>query len=222
MKLSAKLKELAWVTAGGVTVAIAFIGISVIFVLFVSGAGVALPYFGHIVEKWAGRWSLEGVYTAFIAAGCAGFVFGTFAGLRHVNIIRKWFSAAIIGGIPMILGLWLVYACANGVQRPREIKLADCTNSITRIHLKVPKGHFYRLAFTTSPSSTNIFSARFNIFEEAITVTNFSMSSEQTESQCDFLRAQTDYDIEIRFDPTPPSSTAVWLRWLQSYKDRDR
>lgn len=217
-----RLKELAWIIAGGITGAVAFVGLSVVLVLFISGAGAALPYLGHFIEKWTRQWTLEGPYTVFVAAGCVGFVFGAFVGKRHIHIIRKWFSAAIIGGMPMIFILWLVYACANGVQRPREIKLADCTNSVIRVHIEAPKGHFYRLVFKTPPGSTNIFSARVNILCDTLVVTNFPIDFNQTEAQCSFLHAQTAYDIEIKFDPMPPSSTSVWLHWLQAYKDRDR
>ena len=222
MNVISKLKAFAWILGGGIVGAVALTSSSVILVLLISGAGTTIPLFGHIVKQWTERWTIEGTYAVFIAAGCVGFVFGALAGMRHGHIIRKWFSAAIIGGIPMIFVLWLIYACAMGVQRPREMKLADCTNDFLRVHLKTPKGHTYRLVFATPSGSINVFSTRVNIFEKATTVTNLSIGSNQTEAQCDFLRAQTDYDIEIKFDRLPPSSTSVWLHWEQAYKDRDR
>lgn len=240
----ARLREIAWIIAGGITGAVALVGLSVVLVLFISGAGAALPYLGHFIEKWTKQWTLEGPYIAFIAAGCVGFVFGAFVGKRHIHIIRKWFSAAIIGGIPMIFILWLFYACASGVRIPRIMKLADCTNSEINIYLKIPEGRNYDLVLASASDSTNTFLGHIHISSGASLIADFPISSELAE-QCNwlgsipslsltgfrntnclslsqFIHAQREYNIEIIFDRSPPPSTSVWLHWVQAYKDKDK
>ncbi len=222
MKSKARLIELAWIIAGGVTNAVALIGVSVVLVLLISGAGAELPFVGNIITEWTKQWTLEGVFTVFFASGIVGFILGILFGKKYFHLTRKWFSAAIIGGIPMIVCLWLFFTYAGGVQIPHEIKLADCTNSTIKVHLRVPKGSYYRVILAVPSSSTNTFSGHVNISDGVSVVTNFPVSSDATGKNCDFIHAQRDYDFEFTFDQLPPPLTSVWLRWEQAYKDRDR
>lgn len=221
MKSTARFKKFAWIIAGSIVGAVALTSSSIILVLLISGTCVALPFFGSVIETWTKQWTLEGIYSVFIIAGCVGLVFGAFLGKRHLQTIQKWFSSALILGIPMIFCLWLFYGCASHVAIPREIKLTDCTNNTVLVQLTVPKGRNYRLVLTAPSGSTNIVSGRVIISSGATAITNFSIGSNTGEQQCDFFHAESRYNVEIKFDQTP-SSTSIWLRWLQAYKDRSK
>ena len=206
---------------GGIVGAVTLVCVSVILILLVSGAGASLPFIGHVIETWTRQWTLEGIYTVFITASFMGFILGAFFSKKHLQVVQKWFSSALILGIAMTFCLWLFYGYASHVEFPRNLKLADCTNTTT-IHLKVPKGRYYRLVLTMPSGSTNVFSGRINISDGVSTVTNLSIGFNQMEQQCNFFHAQSNYDINITFDQPPPPSTSIWLHWLQAYKDRDR
>jgi hypothetical protein len=70
--------------------------------------------------------------------------------------------------------------------------------------------------------TTNTFSGHIEILDGKYTVTNFPIGIQQAEQQCDFLRGQTNYDINIFFDQMPPQSTSIWLYWREGYMDRHR
>lgn len=216
------LKEVAWIIAGGITGAVALIGISVVLVVAVGVIVPIVPYVGHIIERWAQKWTLEEVYTIFAATGSTGFILGAYAGKRYSHIIRKWFSAAVIGGIPMIFCLWLLYGYASHVEIPRVIKLADCTNSIVKVHLKTPNGRYFNIEVTAPSNSPDTLLGNIHISDGASTSIDFPIGSDHVKDQFNFFHAQRDYDLEITFDRPPPSSTSVCLHWLQAYTDRDR
>jgi hypothetical protein len=224
MKLIAKFKELGWIIAGGITGAVVLIGVGVVLFLLISGIGVTIPYFGigYLTEKWTNKWFLEGIYTAFVAMGCVGVIIGGLIAKWRPQIIQKWFTATIIWGIPMIFCLWLLYDVARHIEIPRKLKLSDCTNSTTKIHLKTPKGNYYRLVLAIPSDSTNTFTGHVYVFEREFSVTNFSIGSDKTAELCNYLRSQKDYDLEIAFNQSPPPSTSIWLHWAQAYKDRDK
>jgi hypothetical protein len=131
---------------------------------------------------------------------------------------------------------------------PHSIKLVDCTNSILKVHLKVPKGRGYNLVLGMPGSEMAEkfpykFSGRIQIIEDKSSIIDFPIGSELIQScnwlngesgfiltgfrntNCpalsQFIHPQKDYDIEIDFDQSPPPSTSIWLFWLQAYKDKE-
>lgn len=208
--------------AGGVTGALLSAGIVLILMILISGYGPALPYFriGNIIEKYKQTWTLENVYSTVAVAGIIGFLIGTVVGWKHSPLIQKWFGPTVSLGIPVILFGWFLHVYASYVEVPQNLKLADCSNSTTKIHLKIPKGRYYRIVLALPSGSTNIFSGRINISDEISTITNLSIGSSQTEQQCNFLHAQSNYDLEITFDHSPPPSTSIELHWLQTQRDK--
>ena len=232
--------------AGGITGTFLLLGICVASVFVTDVSGALVPYVGHIYSKW----TLDGIYAVYIAAGSVGFVVGCLIAKRHSHIIRQWYPLAIVLGIPMILCLWVAYEVATHFVSPRNMKLADYTNNTIKVNLKVPKGHGYYLELATPevrrmPNGTSIssyiFSGHVRISSGAASIADFPISSDRalltssgfiltgwgvqnTNSPplSRFIRSQADYDIEITFDPPPPPSSSVWLHWQQAAKDRDR
>jgi hypothetical protein len=223
MNFLAGLKKAGWIVAGGITGALLLVGASLVLILLVGGDGPALPYFGvgHIIEKWKQTWTSEGICIFFFAVGIVGFALGGVMGWRHSQIVKKWFAPTLTFAIPIILFLWMLNNYASHVTIPREMKLTDCTSNNVFVQFIVPKGKNYRLALAAPSSSTNIISGRVSILNGTIAVTNFPIGSNKAENQCDFFRAGVSYNVEITFDQPPPSSTAIWLHWLQAYRDRN-
>jgi len=125
------------------------------------------------------------------------------------------------------------------------MKIIDCTNKVTKVRFKFPKGRGCDLMLATASSPTNAFSGHIRITSGTIAVIDFPIRAEQrpwlqrygvpisfiltgdsmnTNSPplYQFVQAQKDYDIEIVFDQPPPPSTSIWLHWQQAYKDRDK
>ncbi|MGH7953129.1 MAG: hypothetical protein ACREFE_14605 [Limisphaerales bacterium] len=218
MKNAAYFNKFVRIIAGGVTGAFLLCGISVILVIVVGEIIPIAPWIGYIF--FVPLWTLERVYSVFIIAGIAGFILGLIK--RNSPIIQKCSAPALILGIPLIFGLWIFYGVASHVETPRQIKLTDITNSIVTVHFKVPKGRNYHLELSIPSGSTNAFSGSVSILNGASTITNFPIGSAQADVQCNFFHAQTNYNMEIRFNQQPPPSTSLWLDWLQAYKDRDK
>ncbi|MGA2868519.1 MAG: hypothetical protein ABSF34_05095, partial [Verrucomicrobiota bacterium] len=163
---------------------------------------------------------LEKVYLALAIAGVVGFPVGTFVGWKHSQAVQKWFGPVAGFGILAILFGWFLYVYASHVEVPQKLKLVDCSTSTTKIHLKIPKGHYYRIVLVLPSGSTNVFSGRINISDEISAITNISIGSSQIEQQCNFLHEQSNYDLEINFDQLPPPSTSIELHWLQTQQDK--
>lgn len=214
------LKRFLWIIASGITGTLLSIGVFFILILLISGWGPALPYLGigRTIEKWEQTWTIQGIYTASIAVGVIGFLLGVVASWRHLWMIQKCFAPTIAFSIPMILIGWLLHIYASHVEVPQNLKLADCSKE-TIIHLKVPKGRYYRLVIAPPSGATNIFSGYINISDETM-FTNISIGPNLLEQPCDFFHAQSNYNIKITFDQSPPASTLLELHWLQTQRDR--
>ena len=221
MKFIAGLKKCVWIGVAGITGSFVsgLIAIALLFIVGIGGAIIAafVPFVNHIMSKW----TLDGIYLTIIGAYCVGFVFGCSAARRHLQVIQKWFAPIFVLGIFMTFGLWLAYNYANHVGFIRKEKLADCTNVMT-FHLKVPRGHDYRFILAVPSGSTNQFSGRMDISDGASIVTNVNVGFSQTEQQGNFLHAETNYDIRISFNQSPPPSSSIWLYWREGYRDRHR
>jgi hypothetical protein len=215
IKPDSKLKEFFVIIKSGITGALALIGICII--LFIIGFAFRGQHVSYLYQKTFARCSFEWL---FITTGGIGFILGLVMRQRF-PIIQRGIVLLACAAIPLIAGAWLLYTFASYSEIVRSMKLADCTNTMT-IHLKVPRGHYYRFMLAVPPGSTNAFSGRLNISDGESTVTNFYIGFDQSEQQGDFLQAETNYDIKISFDQPPPPSTSIWLYWREGYRDRHR
>ena len=214
-----RFKEIIW---GGMTGVLLFSGIYAGLIIATSYIGNLLPASGPSIQKFFGlnNWTFAGIHTAFIIVASVGVIVGAMAGWRCPKLSQKWFAPASMIGIPAILFGWFLYTYASHVETPRSMKFIECTNRTIKVALKVPKGRHHYLVFVMPPDSTNIILGRVSISNGMSTITNFPIGSAQAKVRCDFLRAQTNCDIEITFEQQPPPSTSIWLHWLQAYKDR--
>ena len=134
---------------------------------------------------------------------------------------------------------------------PRSIKLTDCTNSVLEFDVRIPKGNSYYLVLATpgvgmTLNSPYIFSGNVHILDKANQPIDFPIGSELAQ-QCNWLERDgipyslaitglkntncplldnlihgaKDYHVKIIFNRPPPTSTSIWLHWLQAYKDKD-
>jgi hypothetical protein len=160
---------------------------------------------------------------------------------------RKWLSPIITSGILAILFLWVLYQVGIHTEIPHQMKLVDCTNSTLKVHLKVPKGSTYSLVLSTPGVGMEVhspykFAGRVHISDGTHATIEFPIGSDFSEScnwipdstgfiltrgtNCPdlsrFVHPQVDYDIEIVFGEPPPSSTSIWLCWLQTPRDKGK
>ena len=206
---------------GGIAGALWLVGLASILTLLISVEGPALPYFGigHAIENWKHSWSDKRIDVFFVSIGAMGFALGMIAGWRRSAVVQKWFVPTVTYATPIVLCLWLLNNYAGRVAVPCKTKLTDCTNNPVAVQLAVPKGRNYRLVLAAPPGSSNTFSGHARITDGASRATNFSFGNNRAEAQCDFLRAQTSYIIEIQFDQPPLPATSLWLHWLQAVRD---
>jgi hypothetical protein len=243
-KSTSKLNEIILIVKSGITGALALTGICII--LFLLGFTARTPFVSYLYSKTLAKCSIEGL---FIATGGFGFILGLI-GRRRLPIIQKGIALMAVVAIPLIIGAWLLNAYAIRVSVPHAVKLLNCTNSVVKIHLKVPKGHAYHLELNTPgvqamPNGTVTSSYKFSghirisngvslvadfpigydkawLTGSCFVLTGVSFQNTNVPMLSQFIQAQKSYDIEITFDPSPPPSSSIWLYWLQSAKDRDR
>jgi len=151
--------------------------------------------------------------------------------------------------IPLIISAWLLYSYTTRISIPHTVKLADCTNNMTAFHVMIPKGHAYHLELKVpeiqvmtdgTVTSSYKFSGRVRILNGENLVADFPIDSDKAwlTSSCfvitgvdfqntnlpplnQFVQAQKNYDIQITLDP-PPTSSSIWLYWLQSKLDMSK
>jgi hypothetical protein len=220
MKFTEILNELWGRVKGGVTLAVALATASIVGIAGIAVLGPGAPRIGPILGGWASKWTIGSDFSVFMVIGSLGFVVGSFIGKRCSCAIRKWFGCVMIGGIPIIVCFWFTDYCASRVSLPESLKVTDCTNTMMRVRLKVPMGRHYRLALSVASGLTNTLTARIGVLDGAFEVTNFEICSDRIERECDFLGAKEEYDLEVLFNRAPPVSAAIWLRWLQTYRQR--
>src|SRR5436309_335725 len=102
--------------------------------------------------------------------------------MRHL----KWLIPVVIVGL---VGAWL-YSCAQHVEIPRQMRLADCTNSTLRFHVRVPKGAGFHLVLATPENlcmtlnPTNRpsypFSGRIRISDASTSTVEIAISSDRS------------------------------------------
>jgi hypothetical protein len=153
----------------------------------------------------------------------------------------QWLVLVLILCIALILAIRQFNKIVDHIEFRREMKLADCTNSTLKVHLKIPKGGSLCLVLVTPSSPSNIFSGHIRISSGASSNIDFPISSDSARQSSfqgvsnfsltggfqntnqpllsQFVQAQRDYDIEFAFDIPPSPSSSVWLRWLQASID---
>lgn len=162
---------------------------------------------------------------------------------KYIIEVAVVFIAVVCAGA--IFCAWLVHTYAGYIGIPQSIKIAECTNSTTKVHFKFPKGHNYHLVLGTASVPSDSFSGRIDITSGTSSVVSFPIRPEpvywlknygvpfgfsltgdaiNTNSPIlsKFIYAQKDYDIRITFNQSPPLSTEIWLYWLQASKDKGR
>lgn len=244
-----KYKEFINVIKSGSVGAFAFTGIYIILAIASLFTSLWIP-----LVTYAFLITIPFPKAVFITTGSIGFILGLVL-RRRFPIIQRGVLPLIIALVMLVvpLGCWrlLVHKMWMGVEYPpQELKLADCTNNVMNIHLKIPRGHGYQFelltpgAQTTTPNGSIIssykFSGRIRILSGTSLVADLPIGPDKVEfiesgsiltgvssqntsvSLGQFLQPRKDYDIKITFDPPPPPSSSIWLYWLQSAKDRDR
>jgi hypothetical protein len=214
------MRKLFLLVGGGYIGLILSVAFSATLILLVGGGGPALPYFGigHVIVRWRQTWTIADSCAVFIVAAFIGVLLGVIIARRYPHVVAKLCGLSVFLGIPLALCGWFLYSFGAHVETPKRLKLADCTK-VTTIHLKIPKGRYYQIAFTLPTNATNGFSGHLIVSNDTTVITNVPISSYQPDLACGFFLAESNYVVEIDLDQTPPVSTSVWLHWLQSYKD---
>lgn len=242
-KHNSKAKEFFLIIKSGVVGTLVLNGITTI--LFLFGFAYRNEFISSLYQRIFAQCSFEGL---FIATSGIGFILGILArrriSLRNEIILIAAFS------FPLIIGVWLIDSFASHASTPHSIKLADCTNEITSIHLKVPKGHAYQLELITPEThaapngtiaSTYKFSGHIHISQGLSLIADFPIGSDNawltgtgfvltgvgTQNTNvpplgKFVEAGKSYQIEITLNPPPSSTSSIWLYWLQSRMDMER
>jgi hypothetical protein len=204
----------------GITGAIALISINIIFLVLAGVITFASPHIEHVFEKYVNDWTIEGMNMAFIIIGFIGFTVGLYVWCCHSYLTHKYYKVTLGCCVPLVLISWMIYSYAISVEVPQKIKLADCTNIMTKINLTFPRGRYCRFVLNIQPVTTNKYSGRLNIAAGTVLVTNIVWNSDQLEQQCEYLHALTNYNLEFSFNQSPPPSISLWLYLFQTCKDR--
>jgi hypothetical protein len=173
-----------------------------------------------VFDKYAYNWTIDDINVIFILIGAIGFIVGAYIWYGHSYITYKYCKVTLVCGVPLVLISWMIYSYAINVDVPQRIKLADCTNIVTKVHFIFPKGRYYRFVLDVPPVTTNKSSGHLNIMAGTVLVTNIVLNSDQPEQQCNYLYGLTNYDLELSFNQSPPPSTSLWLYLFQTCNDR--
>lgn len=206
-----------WALKGAATGAVACVALSVLGVLLVGGIVAARPDAGRLV----GNWGLEETYAFFCLAGASGVILGMYLGLKRSRLVEKWFAAATGFGVPLICGLWFLYAYASRVEIPREEQLAILTNGWQRIHVMTPRGHCFHIVVKCQTGSEGL-KWRAHVVDGPSRALDFSSTEDSLKQQYEFFSPLRNYDVELAFERPPYAPAAVWLKWRQAYKDRSK
>jgi hypothetical protein len=166
-----------------------------------------------------GKWTFEGIREGFFIAICLGLVMGSVFGSRFHGRLKKYTELSAYFGVPLILLGWFLYGFAIRVAVPKDIKLADCTSKSVEVHCKIPYGRIYSIVLVLPPGTSQPVVAHAVIYKETTTITNFIIGSAEAQIQCNYLHAQSNYDMTFTFDQQPPASTTLCLHLLQTHKD---
>lgn len=240
-----KKKELIAIIKSGLVGAFAFTGIT--FILSLASS------FAH----WWMAWllcvfflSIAFPKTVFLVTGSIGFILGLFL-RRRFPIIHSGVLPLVIALVVLVValgwrGFFLHKIWMNTELPPVNLKLADCTNNVMNIRLKVPPGHDYQLSLKTPETqvSTNgetsgeyIFSGHLRILSNGLLIADLPINSDMAGKDgwyglagagirntnvpplSQFIQSHKCYVFEIYFEPAPPTNASIWLYCLQTVKD---
>jgi len=214
-----KWADIWFLFKGGIVGALLFAACYFILLLLVIGYVPALPYFsiGTRFENWRKIWTDSGLLVSLLIASLIGFTVGIKTRRRYSSLIEKSFAPLVVLGLFAFFALWFLHNIAIGKRIPQRTKLIDCTNAISSLHFQVPRGRSYSFEF----SSSDNFSCHLDVSSGSYS-TNFLITKNEEMAYCNFLTGQTNCDLKIVFEPPPSQPIAVWLRWLQSRRDREK
>ncbi|HEV2437652.1 MAG TPA: hypothetical protein VG077_16785 [Verrucomicrobiae bacterium] len=159
---------------------------------------------------------------------------------KSITIIGTLFLVSATAG--------LFYLFCMGIIIPHSMKLVDCTNDVVTFHLRIPKGNSYSLVLATPGKGMSIISpyqfyGQVYVSDGTLMKIEFPIGSDYTmpcnwlkdssglilngkSTNCpvldEFIRSGQNYDFKIVFDKPPPSSTSIWLVWMQAVKDKGK
>jgi hypothetical protein len=242
-----KDKEFIGIIKSGLVGAFTFTGIS--FILSIASGFMYrwMAWFVYIFFL-----SIPFPKTVFIVLGSIGFILGLLL-RRRFPIIQRGVLPLVIASAVLVVALgwrgWLVHKMWMDTELPPvSLKLADCTNSVVNIHLKIPAGHAYqlelkgpRIQFSTGgewKSSYN-FSGHLRISNNGsllvdlpigsdkawltgsgYVLTGAGMQNTNVPPLSKFIQSHKNYDFEISFKPPPPPGSSIWLYCTVSVKDQ--
>lgn len=179
--------------------------------------------------------------TVFFVMGSIGFILGLLL-RRRFPIIQRGVLPLVIALIMLVVSLgWrglLIHKIWMETELPPlNLKLADCTNDVMNIHLKIPKGHAYQLDLNTPRmrvlpggewASPYKFSGHLRISSNGSLTADLPIGSDKARltpsgyvlTGIDSIQANKTYDFEISFEPSPPPGSSIWLYCLVSVRDQ--
>ena len=163
-------------------------------------------------------------------------------------MVRNVVIPIIVALLVIAASLFLFDKFARYASAVQETKLADCTNSVLIIPVRVPKGHAFRVDLrfprTLPPTNGTLkppfeFSGRVEVFQRTNSIGAFAIDSNKARltqagfvltgegSQVtnvarldQFMEAGKEYVLRITLEPAPPATASVWLNWFVSRNDQ--
>lgn len=241
-----KNKELISIIKSGLTGAMAFTGI--IYILAIASLFTYwwIAWFAYVFSI-----TIMFPKAFFTVTGSIGFILGL--------LLRRRFPIIQRGVLPLVISLvMLLTPLGFGISwrhkiwmetelPPVSLKLADCTNTVVHIHLKVPLGHDYQLSLKTPETQvltngeTSVsynFSGHLRISNNGSLIADLPISSDKagqngwyglagTGTQntnvppfSKLIQSHKSYDFEISFVPPPPPGSSIWLYCLVYVRDQ--
>jgi hypothetical protein len=235
-----KNKEFIAIIKSGLVGALAFTGVSFIWVIVSMFKG---PRGSVVVTTFMNSPKFDFAKEVLIVIVCIGFMLGIFLRRCFPIMQRKFYSLVIMlvmAVVPLGFVIYLFHEMAMGTELlPVNLKLADCTNNVVNIHLKIPVGHEYRLDLETpgtqvltnrETSASYNFSGHLRILNEGALIADLPIGSDKSWRNdswfgltgagmqntnvpplSKFIQSHKSYDFEISFEPPPPPGSSIWL-----------
>jgi hypothetical protein len=182
----------------------------------------------------ASQWTYAGIHEIFLAV----ILLGLFLGWCFPAKIKKYCPALFVAwSVALFLLANLYLAIGEHKEIPQEMKLVDCSGKTLNIRLAAPKGRRYGLVLEGLPEgrmtngnyiSSYKFTGHLRITtrpSETIQIPLDSDTMSASPGELNLgpvnLRAGKDYDLQIEFDPPPPTASFISFYWAQSYADRN-
>jgi hypothetical protein len=242
-----KNKELIGIIKSGLVGAFAFTGIS-----FILSIASGFTYWWMAWLLYVFLLSMAFPKAVFTILGSIGFILGLIS-RRRFPVIQRGFLPLAIALVMLVVALgwrgWLLHKIWMETELPPvNLKLADCTNNVVNIHLKIPSGHDYQLSLKTPEThvlmkgKTSVsynFSGHLRISRNGslladlpigsdkawltgsgYVLTGVGMQNTNAPPLSKFIQSNKSYDFEISLDPPPPPGSSIWLYCLVSVKDQ--